>query len=79
MASILKAEGEARLEHVRRGGAVCPKIVLAMKDGERAVSRSLGAPRKAGEVRLEWLGGGSPKDSPPNDCRQSPIVSFQPI
>ena len=54
----------------------CPKIVLAIKGAERALTRGLAAPaRRVRYVLSGWtFCGGSPKGFPPNVCWQSPML-----
>jgi len=45
---------EARQQHVRLFGDVSGALQLAFQDAERGITRSLGPPAKAAEIRPEW-------------------------
>ena len=45
---------EAFQEHVRKGWPKTELLQVSLKDAERALSRGLGGPEKAAEIRLTW-------------------------
>ena len=88
--SVLRAAGfrsgvhylfEMRQWHCREGFEWSAPLDIAVKDCKRALTRGIGPPNKAGELKFEWLSrlpeSSSPSDSPewPVDRRQAWVLA----